>query len=89
MPSLARLISLDRVRGSQGQINTAPCATGGPKMDLINAEEQARIRELIALETRPQGWDGDEPLAITIMVVVYQNGGRAAVPHLGRRATTL
>ena len=32
-------------------------------VDLINAEEEARIRELIAAETWPRGWDGDEPLA--------------------------
>lgn len=32
-------------------------------VDLINAEEEARIRELIAARTWPNGWDGDEPLA--------------------------
>jgi DNA sulfur modification protein DndC len=32
-------------------------------VDLINSEEEARIRELIALKTWPRGWDGSEPLA--------------------------
>lgn len=32
-------------------------------VDLINAEEEARILELIAAETWPRGWAGDEPLA--------------------------
>ena len=55
-------------------------ATGRPEIDLINAEEEARIRELIALETWPQGWDGDEPIATTIMDTVYANG--AVQPRL-------
>ncbi len=33
------------------------------RVDLINAEEEAKIRELIAAETWPRGWDGTEPLA--------------------------
>lgn len=32
-------------------------------VDLINAEEEARILELIAAQTWPRGWDGTEPLA--------------------------
>jgi DNA sulfur modification protein DndC len=32
-------------------------------VDLINAEEESRIIELIEAETWPRGWDGTEPLA--------------------------
>jgi DNA sulfur modification protein DndC len=32
-------------------------------VDLINAEEEARIRELIEAQTWPRGWDGSEPIA--------------------------
>lgn len=32
-------------------------------VDLINAEEEAKILELIEAKTWPQGWDGTEPLA--------------------------
>ncbi len=32
-------------------------------VDLINAEEEARIIELIDAQTWPRGWDGSEPLA--------------------------
>ena len=32
-------------------------------VDLINPEEEARIRKLIAAATWPRGWDGSEPLA--------------------------
>jgi DNA sulfur modification protein DndC len=32
-------------------------------VDLINAEEEARIRALIAAEAWPRGWDGTEQIA--------------------------
>jgi DNA sulfur modification protein DndC len=43
-------------------------------MDLINAEEEARIRSLTTAGTWPQGWEGGEPIATTVMDVVYWNG---------------
>ena len=76
----ARLMGLDRVLGIQNEINAAARRLGRPEIDLINADEEARIRELIALETWPEGWEGDEPLATTVMDVVYQNG--AVQPRL-------
>lgn len=33
------------------------------QVDLINAEEEAKIIELIEAQTWPRGWDGSEPLA--------------------------
>jgi hypothetical protein len=51
-----------------------------PEIDLINADEEARIRELIAAGIWPQGWEGDEPIGTTVMDVVYQNG--AVQPRL-------
>jgi DNA sulfur modification protein DndC len=75
-----RLMGLERVLGIQDACNAVARATGRPEIDLINAEEEARIRELIALETWPQGWDGDEPIATTIMDTVYANG--AVQPRL-------
>lgn len=76
----ARMMGLERVLSIQGACNAVARATGRPAIDLINAEEEARIRELIALETWPQGWSGDEPTADTIMDIVYQNG--AVQPRL-------
>jgi len=70
----ARLMGLERVLGIQADCNAAALAAGRPTISLINAEEEARIRELITLETWPQGWDGDEPTADTVMETVYQNG---------------
>lgn len=43
-------------------------------VDLINEEEEARIRELIAAETYPDRWDGDEPRADAWLDAVYADG---------------
>jgi DNA sulfur modification protein DndC len=76
----ARLMGLERLLVIQAEVNAAATALRRPLVDIINTEEGARIRELIALETWPRGWDGDEPLATTVMDVVYQNG--AVQPQL-------
>ena len=70
----ARRMALDRVLGIQAACNAAALALGRPQISLIDAEEEARIRELIDLQTWPQGWDGDEPTGDTIMPTIYQNG---------------
>lgn len=70
----ARLMGLDRILAIQTTINSAARTQGRSELSLINAEEEARIRELITAETWPQGWDGDEPTADTVMATVYQNG---------------
>lgn len=43
-------------------------------VDLINDEEEARIRELIAARTFPDKWDGDEPSAAAWLDSVYADG---------------
>jgi DNA sulfur modification protein DndC len=43
-------------------------------VDLINAEEEARIRELIAARTFPDKWEGDEPRADAWLDAVYGDG---------------
>ena len=70
----ARAMALDRVLGIQLACNDAAIALGRPTLSLINAEEEARIRFLIAAGTWPDGWDGDEPGGETIQPTVYQNG---------------
>ncbi|RWE63003.1 MAG: phosphoadenosine phosphosulfate reductase [Mesorhizobium sp.] len=70
----ARLMGLDRVIGIQNQVNEVARQIGRPEIDLLNAEEEARIRELIAAETWPQGWEGDEPTADTPMGTVFRDG---------------
>lgn len=59
----ARLMGLDTVLRIQDAVNSAAERLGRPGMVLIDAEEEARIRELIAAETWPQGWNGEEPNA--------------------------
>lgn len=49
----ARRIGLARIKDIQARAG----------VDLINADEEARILELIAAQTWPRGWDGTEPLA--------------------------
>lgn len=44
------------------------------RVDLINAEEEARIRELIAAKTYPDKWSGDEPRADRWLDAVYGDG---------------
>ena len=61
----ARLYALSAVLDLQRRVNEAADALRRPRLDLLNAEEEARIRELIAADTWPRGWTGKEPLATT------------------------
>lgn len=63
----ARAWALEQVLAVQNEINAAADAIGRPRMDLINAEEEARIRELIALRTYPQRWS-DADLDATVLI---------------------
>lgn len=56
----ARLYGLNYVLDIQREVNAEAAARGLPGLDLLNAEEEARIRELIDLGTWPNGWEGDE-----------------------------
>jgi DNA sulfur modification protein DndC len=77
----ARLWALGEILAIQGEVNEAAARLGRPGIDILNAEEELRIRELIAAETWPDGWDGDEPTADTPMDAVYADG--AVQPLLG------
>jgi DNA sulfur modification protein DndC len=71
---VSRLMGLDRVLSIQRAINAVALERGRPTIDLINDQEEARIRELIAVKTWPNGWDGTEPSAEKILETVYENG---------------
>lgn len=45
-----------------------------PEVVLINPEELARIRELIALRTYLEKWDGTEPIGDVLVPKVYPDG---------------
>lgn len=70
----ARLVALDRVLAMQREVNDAADRLGRPRVDLINAEEEARIRELVAANTWPDDWDGTEPTA-DVMLDQYNADG--------------
>ncbi|RUU13803.1 phosphoadenosine phosphosulfate reductase, partial [Mesorhizobium sp. M6A.T.Ca.TU.002.02.2.1] len=70
----ARLIGLERVLAIQAECNAGAAKLGRPLLDILNDEEEARIRELIAAETWPNGWDGDEPAADMPMDSYFSDG---------------
>ncbi|RWQ56551.1 MAG: phosphoadenosine phosphosulfate reductase [Mesorhizobium sp.] len=70
----ARLMGLERVLAIQAECNASAAELGRPLLDILNDEEEARIRELIAAETWPNGWDGDEPAADTPMDSYFSDG---------------
>lgn len=69
-----RLAGLDFVLGVQAEVNAAADRLGRPRIDILNTEEEARIRELIAAETWPEKWTGDEPLGNEEHDLVFPDG---------------
>ena len=59
----ARVEFLDEILDIQAEINDVAAVIGRPRIDILNAEEVVRIRELIQARTWPQRWSGDEPRA--------------------------
>lgn len=55
--------ALDFVLDLQRRVNVAAAGAGRPALDILNAEEESRIRELIDANTWPQRWSGNEPVA--------------------------
>lgn len=70
----ARRMALARVLEIQARCNEAADHQGRPRVDILNGDEVARIRELIAAGTWPNGWDGDEPTADVPLDTIYRNG---------------
>lgn len=70
----AREQFLEHILTIQKQVNESAIALNRPIIDLINTEEEARIRELIALETFPNGWTGKEHRGDVLLPSVYPDG---------------
>lgn len=68
----ARLMGLARIKDIQARAG----------VDLINADEESRILELIAAKTWPRGWDGTEPLASIPFNNVLKDGSIQPILHL-------
>jgi DNA sulfur modification protein DndC len=45
-----------------------------PKINLLNPSEESRIRELIDLQTWPDGWSGNEPVGDVPLDKVLPDG---------------
>lgn len=69
-----RRAGLAFILGVQAEVNEAARRLGRPTIDILNAEEVARIEELIAANTWPRRWTGDEPTASELSDVVHANG---------------
>lgn len=70
----ARKYGLATILQIQKDIIVAAQAHGRPELSLINAEEQARIEELIEANTWPQGWDGNEVKGDEIYEITIKEG---------------
>lgn len=70
----ARIRGLDSVLGIQAEVNGAARATGRPTVSLIDSQEEARIRELIAANTWPRGWDGTEAEGDALLDKINRDG---------------
>lgn len=70
----ARKHGLTTVLQIQKDINTIAQINSRPELSLINAEEQSRIEELIAANTWPQGWGGDEVRGDELYEVTAKGG---------------
>lgn len=71
--------ALGEVLRVQNEINQMAEKLDRPKIDLINKEEEARIRELIALRTYPQRWSDDDPDATVLIPQTHKDGTIQAI----------
>lgn len=70
----ARRWGMNQILTIQTEVNEAAVRLGRPVIDIMNQEEVERINELIALNTWPDKWTGDEPTADTLMDIYYADG---------------
>ena len=70
----ARLMGLNRVLDIQDQCNAEAARLGRPRIDILNGDEEARIRALIMARTWPDGWAGDEPTGDVPLDTVFADG---------------
>ncbi len=69
-----RAAALGRVLAIQAEVNDAAARLGRPSIDMVSAEEEARIRALIRAGTWPDGWAGDEPTGDVLLDSIFADG---------------
>jgi DNA sulfur modification protein DndC len=67
---------LARILGIQREINNTALLESRPQVSLINKEEETRIEELIAANSWPDGWDGQEVRGDELYEIVAGDGQR-------------
>jgi len=72
----ARLWALEQILAIQAEATVLAAEEGMPPVNMIDAVEEARIRELIAANTWPNKWSGDEPLADELYEIMHTDGSR-------------
>jgi DNA sulfur modification protein DndC len=70
----ARRYGLNEVMDIQSKINLYASMHKMPTIDLINAQEHARIIEMIEANIWPQRWTGNEPRGDVLIPKIYSNG---------------
>lgn len=75
----ARQWALHEVLAIQSEVNTSADRLGRPGIDLLNKEEEARVRELITFGTWPDGWTGNEPQADEPFAEMFADGSVQAL----------
>lgn len=69
-----RLWALDQILAIQAEATELAAIEGMPAINMINAEEESRIRELISLNTWPNKWTGEEPSADEPYCAMHADG---------------
>lgn len=70
----ARARGLAAVLSIQERINGAAAALGRPSINLLDAEEVDRIRQLVAENAWPRGWDGTESAGDALIDRINKDG---------------
>lgn len=70
----ARRYGLATVLGVQDEVNQAARRLGRPTIDLLNQQEYERIMDLIAANTWPRRWTGEEPAGDELIDRAFNDG---------------
>jgi DNA sulfur modification protein DndC len=70
----ARRWMLEQILGIQAEVNREAIAQNRPEISLINEEELARIKELMAANTWPDKWDGTEARGDMMFSEIFPDG---------------
>lgn len=79
----ARRWGMNQILRIQTEVNQQAEEFSRPRVDILNEEEVSRINELMALNTWPDKWNGDEPTANIPMATFYADGSRQPMIDFG------